>query len=596
MSKVAGKDLSRTQLATAIQKEIQAHGADAFKEFNAAHDTDDKDSEGFKKFKEFIGMLLYQKAHVSKEVIIKYKLLDDAAMKHYRQAVRDPSVSANENYDAYTQLGDESMQKVLDDFLVQRNPDLMYHHKANDILTKVKNWVYDNIPFIDALVIKDSSLKHFIHYREIPYKRSIAGVETQHLYTMSQNMSRFAFFGLLGAIEHVIDSRLKRNLGYFAVQRICVGILSKYPIEMQMSEVVGPVQKLDILSKKNNLSFRWDKEKTDATSHNLTTFMLATLSGPSFEQSFRSEQIDGDEYLGKTQIALQALAFLKTKGIEFYSYQTQEDPSLYYYRFSTSNYNALVDHIVDIINTRGKFQCSRQELVDRNDTDVFNMIRRAFTHPTTGIKINNYELYEKLGDKSYNKVITQYTLRKFPELFKERLVLKKLLEVDKRYHGRDEASKMSQELGLLEYLQYDETKFHTPESLVKLNTDIFESFLYLVEKLVNIKFMIPFGYCVVYNILSSLLDEIGISARLTDNMPESQKIKEVINSVSGGIMTILESGAVKVVLSAEVEAAKRWRPNEKGYPQKLFNNLEEVKYFTENTLRLRWTEDGIVKI
>jgi hypothetical protein len=67
----------------------------------------------------------------------------------------------------------------------------------------------------------------------------------------------------------------------------------------------------------------------------------------------------------------------------------------------------------------------------------------------------------------------------------------------------------------------------------KFKTDLFEAFIAVVELIID-KHVYPHaGYCIVYNILEMLLDDLDMTIDLRKTKPATAQLKELINRLHG---------------------------------------------------------------
>ena len=171
------------------------------------------------------------------------------------------------------------------------------------------------------------------------------------------------------------------------------------------------------------------------------------------------------------------------------------------------------------------------------DAEGVATFRQAFTHWSIPDEMN-YELFEMLGDTTYNKIVAFYMVGRFKELMKDPDANYKLTEAGKLYKGRNVADKFSDTLGLPTMARWRSLKYgQSPVKIIemdnKFKTDLFESFIGAVELVVDRK-VHPFaGYSVVYNMLASLFDGIEMTTDLRKTKPATSQLKELVDRLHG---------------------------------------------------------------
>ena len=164
----------------------------------------------------------------------KYReqLLDDASMTYFRTAFTHVTEDANNNYETLEFLGDLTFNKCVGWYLPRRFPQL-FDPEATDILTRLKIFIIQSKQ-MGTLAEKVGFLK-FIHYdpSSLEFKK-----------TNTQKILEDVFESCFGAIEWVLDSRLKIGVGY----TICYGIISKIldseKYSLRFSDLVDAITRL----------------------------------------------------------------------------------------------------------------------------------------------------------------------------------------------------------------------------------------------------------------------------------------------------------------------------------------------------------------
>ena len=175
------------------------------------------------------------------------------------------------------------------------------------------------------------------------------------------------------------------------------------------------------------------------------------------------------------------------------------------------------------------------------DQDGIKMFRTAFTHWTVTFNNKselNFEVYETLGDVTFNKVIMFYIMRRFPQLMSDPEANYKLTEAQKLYKSRLLGYQFADELGLPAMVRWRNFKYGSyPQKTIemdnKFKTDVFESFLGAVELIVDEKVFPHAGYSVAYNILDTLLKDVNMTIDVALTKPATAKLKELMDRLHG---------------------------------------------------------------
>ena len=154
------------------------------------------------------------------------------------------------------------------------------------------------------------------------------------------------------------------------------------------------------------------------------------------------------------------------------------------------------------------------------------LLGNAFTSETVD-PINNYEIFEHLGDLSANKFISMYMFQRFPQLNHPRYV-KIVARLKINYGSKQSLFEFARKLGFWNYISASiEFRQKRMKSLLE---DVFEAFLgtieWIVDKHTNI---IGSGFVLIYKILESLFDDIDISLDYNKLYDAKTRLKELFD-------------------------------------------------------------------
>jgi dsRNA-specific ribonuclease len=193
--------------------------------------------------------------------------------------------------------------------------------------------------------------------------------------------------------------------------------------------------------------------------------------------------------------------------------------------------------LINLLTKRGSLQPKTAE--DLLDDYGIRSLKLAFTHPTM-LESHSYELLETLGDSTVNKCMVWYITRRFPQIKRGESGNEIITELKKTYVNKASLSQRLNQLGLTKYIRYREIPYLEKgiEKKVMMDNsmreDVFEALMGAIEDLIDSKIMVNTGYSVVYNIITSLLDEDrNISISMEDILDPKTKILEVFAKRKG---------------------------------------------------------------
>ena len=160
---------------------------------------------------------------------------------------------------------------------------------------------------------------------------------------------------------------------------------------------------------------------------------------------------------------------------------------------------------------------------------------QAFTSKTYD-PVNNYEMYELLGDSTANKFLAWYFYRRFPQLHCPEGV-KVMARLKINYASKQSFSRLADSLGFWPFIRAsDIEKNSNRKSLLE---DSLEAFIGLTEMLLDEHFTLGVGYAIVYDILKSLFDQIDISLEYDRLYDAKTRLKELFDKNSKEIGTLV---------------------------------------------------------
>lgn len=162
---------------------------------------------------------------------------------------------------------------------------------------------------------------------------------------------------------------------------------------------------------------------------------------------------------------------------------------------------------------------------------------KAFTAVTANPE-ENMEILEQLGDLSANKFIVTYVYKRFPQIkCTEGLKIAARLRIV--YGSKATFAPIAEKLGFWPFISVgveSSTETGRDKRLKYRNThkkelleDTLEAFIGCTETLLDNEYRIGVGYAIVYDILSSIFDELDISIKFQDLYDAITRLKETFD-------------------------------------------------------------------
>ena len=151
---------------------------------------------------------------------------------------------------------------------------------------------------------------------------------------------------------------------------------------------------------------------------------------------------------------------------------------------------------------------------------------KAFTAASAD-ELNNYEIFEQIGDLTANKFIVWYAYKRFPQLNCP-LGVKVVARIRINYGARQSFSQIGEKLGFWPFITA--TQDERSRKKKDLLEDCVESFVGVTEYLLDNMFRPGVGYGIVYDILSSIFDDIDISLKYEDLYDSKTRLKELFDA------------------------------------------------------------------
>lgn len=137
---------------------------------------------------------------------------------------------------------------------------------------------------------------------------------------------------------------------------------------------------------------------------------------------------------------------------------------------------------------------------------------------------NNYEMLEKLGDGVFDNFIGWYAFRRFGNINTVNQV-KVVHIIRSKYGSKNEFSPIAEKLGFWPFIT--SSIYQRNHQKKKLLEDTFEAFIGATSFILDSRFRNGVGYAICYDILTSIFDEIKISADFIEMMDSVSKLNQL---------------------------------------------------------------------
>lgn len=162
---------------------------------------------------------------------------------------------------------------------------------------------------------------------------------------------------------------------------------------------------------------------------------------------------------------------------------------------------------------------------------------KAFTAVTANSE-ENMEIMEQLGDLSANKFIVTYVYKRFPQIkCTEGIKIAARLRIV--YGSKATFAPIAEKLGFWPYISVgvegsketgrDKRLKYRNTHMKELLEDTLEAFIGCTETLLDNEYRIGVGYAIVYDILSSIFDDLDISIKFQDLYDGITRLKETFD-------------------------------------------------------------------
>lgn len=157
--------------------------------------------------------------------------------------------------------------------------------------------------------------------------------------------------------------------------------------------------------------------------------------------------------------------------------------------------------------------------------DSMKIYNDVFTSDTAD-PINNYEVYEQLGDVMAGSFIIWYMYRRFPQLMCADSV-KIVARLKINYGAKATFFDIADKLGFWDFITAtEEERMKIRKDLLE---DVFEAFIGATAYILDNNIRQGVGYAIVYDILASIFDDMDISLKYEDLYDAKTRLKELVD-------------------------------------------------------------------
>lgn len=197
---------------------------------------------------------------------------------------------------------------------------------------------------------------------------------------------------------------------------------------------------------------------------------------------------------------------------------------------STSTFKDYISYLISLLRLNRSLDSEfKEKLLEEESLKVFE---QAFTHKSFD-NIKNYEVFEQLGDITFNKSLVWYFHTKYPALNTE-LGVKIVARLRIVYGSRKFLAQLSERYGLTRWVRMNIDK-PTFSKLMAVHEDIFESFVGVLEYLVDSKIKRGLGYAICDKFITNILNETMIDFSYNTLFDAKTRLKELVDMYNGSL-------------------------------------------------------------
>ncbi len=422
--------------------------------------------------------------------------------------------SSTDTYEIYKSFGTNLYENFLTWYLYRKFPSLK---SAKDVKVIARLKINYESKFIFPNIARNLNFLQYI---------ASSLYEKTHKEDVLLQYSLLAF---IGTTSFILDNTLDTNgIGY----AVCYNILSSFfkdiniMLPSKFDELNNPITVLKEFFDRNKYTIgkllpyecTYDKE------NNINTCIIY------YEKSYVKYQLSKAEHKSKKEsermAAVKGLETLESRGI---SIDNKKDKKV---SFREEGKDKIIygdrslkfkDNILTLLKDSNIKDKYIDVLLSNENLRLFNY---AFTSNSANLNssfvqdetsIENYEIYETLGDAVFKNFIVFYAAKRF-DLYEAKDV-KIISRIKINYGSDEEFQKTAKNLNFLPFITASVHEYKTDKE--KLLEDVFEAFFGVICDILDNHFQIGVGYSICYDILKYINDKKNIPVefeKLTDSV------------------------------------------------------------------------------
>ena len=462
------------------------------------------------------------------------------ALSHWSVGLDPP-----QNFNMFKNIGHTLLKSIFVDYIISYKGQELHSGKGQTFLTKLSMYVLSNDLFQTATDFYN--LTPYIRYRNLPYEV----LYKQYEVSVGIDMKIDVFEAVIAAIVFSVDGCIMQGLGEAVAYNILFAyfdsVKAQFPDRMEDMEEPDTALlnlfkqkfKLEIfkapyfsVSESNNL-FRGTLKVDFAKDLNIIDQQL-----PRGCCSFTSNPYN-DKSDVKKELSKPLLCKLKEKGIMLQYKDKQPwkpyvDPAHKVQNFGETDTKKFMTFIENFLVKRGGWNETpeRMQHILQQTQQVWI---DAFTHKSYNTT-KNYEFYEKVGDVRVECAIFLYIYRRFVHLRDDHLGTGKFTEIVQHIKEKQNFARLAEICGFVPYIRYRNELDESDENGVKvvyevdcdqsMKEDVFEAFCGAIGSALDPYYTKGFAQSLLYNIMSSILDNEPLTADINKNKDKVTKLKE----------------------------------------------------------------------
>ena len=159
------------------------------------------------------------------------------------------------------------------------------------------------------------------------------------------------------------------------------------------------------------------------------------------------------------------------------------------------------------------------------DESSIQLYKKAFTHFSYN-SVDNYEVFEQLGDITLNKFLVWYFHKRFPML-NNTFGIKIVARLRIKYGSKQFLSELADKYDFWNNIFI--TEVISNGKRMNVLEDVFESFIGVTEYIIDSRIYHGLGYICCYNILKNIFDKIYIDISYESLFDSKTRLKELFD-------------------------------------------------------------------